>query len=114
MTAIEQAIKEAVEHGYPRAKVLNDEEDSLLVHLLSPLFWQAYAKAKKLDNPDEGICAFSGDWVPRNPAFLADCSCHREACLRWDTLWYRFIDKLASSGTAEEFFRELQSGTDLV
>lgn len=32
---------------------------------------------------------------------------------KWLDHWHRFIDKLASGGTADEFFKDLLGGTDL-
>lgn len=101
MSAIENCIREAVEKGgyEPNVDLLWPLAENKV--LLDPSFWQALGKAK-------GWL----DWITEDHVYTTGESGQgRFTCPI--CVWHRFIDKLASGGTAEEFFRELQSGTDL-
>jgi hypothetical protein len=101
---METAIKKAIEGGWDKwwtkyhceyfgtfVEVLYDGTHTEIYYaeiLLDPLFWSCLGKA----------LGWKDYMVKENP--------YSHVYLYY---WHRFIDKLASGGTAEEFFRELLS-----
>jgi hypothetical protein len=86
MTAIEQAIKEAVKNGWRQPEPC-DLEGIPVYHkgdaFLDPSFWQALGKAK--------------GWNFASSHNYPD----------WQLQWHRFIDRLAEEKDAESFFSSL-------
>lgn len=107
MTAIERAIKEAVEKG--GYDWLNTVED--IGHrnvpaapeksLLDPLFWQALSKARGWKTK-WGSCpaCFITGFGKRS----SECECVANS---WKEPWHRFIDHLAAGENAESFFASI-------
>jgi hypothetical protein len=104
MTAIEQAIKEAIEKGgycplHQGARIhhlrLNIEGKinptyNLSDHVfLEPEFWQALGKAREWD---------------MNKHLCSECGLHNDG---WAYEWHRFIDHLAEGKDAESLFANL-------
>lgn len=117
---IEQAIQKAIEGGWEynipiywrrrNIAVENGYDDFPLSSIFDdPLFWQSLGKDMGWESGDGiyGVCSITRKKCKLNPVFLADCLCHKEATVRWDTEWHRFIDTLAEGGTAESFFKDL-------
>lgn len=122
---LQQAIQKAIEGGYePQDKIFSIRKDDsqysfrqILVNtepettnggialpfwgyekmlFLDPLFWQALGK--------------SLGWNPENSIhYLESLGISQDGlcCPDWLYHWHRFIDKLASGRTIEEFFQEL-------
>lgn len=98
MTAIEQAIKEAVQGANYREMqsdapavtkyVVRELMDELSNILLDPQFWSALGKARGWE---EGL----------------DRDIFRLPIEAWKLKWHRFIDHLAEGKDAESFFASL-------
>jgi hypothetical protein len=110
MTAIEQAIKEAVEngmwkHGYQLFGLFGDgffevwnaahTQDRITFEqaFLDPSFWQAFGKARGWINCEGRACGNCLQPLPDNH------NIHYQ--------WHRFIDHLAEGKDADSFFAAL-------
>lgn len=75
--------------------------------LLDPAFWQALGKARGWGSfyDDEGMPRVysTQGWYP----ITKTGSGHDEQM--WEAHWHRFIDHLASGGTVEDFFKNLDT-----
>lgn len=95
---MKQAITKAIEGGY-QPKIFGYANGNFShkneVIWCDPAFWQALGKAEGWNGANFGNGRETlRSWVPH-----------------WKDMWHRFIDKIASGGTAEEFFTELFTNT---
>ena len=114
---ISEAIQKSIEGGWNdrlyRTEHYSKDRKDWTHHsslFLDPSFWQCLGKAMGWisDDPYFCRCPITGEKAKRNPAFLADCLCHREfARDEWKTEWHKFIDHLAEGKTASDFFASL-------
>jgi len=84
---MEQAIKKAIEGGYPRGRI-----GSASFFCMDKDFWQALGKAEGW-----GIVQPRGAGIE----FISD--------EYWKQHWHRFIDHLAEGNSIDSFFNELLS-----
>ena len=118
MTSLETCIREAVEKGgfpggfHPKTgnPVLFDEdgEDYVIGKeevLLMPEFWSALGRARGWED-EPSICKGCQTLGIGTGNHMMACPIkHRTGGVMKN--WHRFIDKLASGGTVEEFFSTL-------
>jgi len=100
MTAIESAIKEAVEKGgYKRPVVITVGEKEIYDEdgyqtFLDPLFWQALGKSR--------------GWGKKTLSNGLVANVGRDGYINvWHSYWHDFIDHLAEGKDAESFFKDL-------
>lgn len=86
---MEQAIKKAIEGGYPWAGVIENGKEFNCYYKtqLDPLFWQSLGKALELDGS-------TYVW-------------QKDDEVKWLTLWHKFIDHLVEGKSADKFFTNL-------
>jgi len=93
MTAIEQAIKEAVEKGGCSLRKANSRPNSEI--LLDSQFWQALGKAREWEDGKFHVCARCN---------MLD---EGQEIAGWMLHWHHFIHHLAEGKDAESFFASL-------
>lgn len=108
MTALEQAVRDAVEKGGYEPRDMDgdpmalDDIDFSMEGLVLPsdaAFWKSLGKARGWN--DEM-------WVEyRYPIKTGKGNFRQEHQLEWQYHWHRFIDHLAVGGTIEDFFKSL-------
>lgn len=131
---MEQAIKKAIEGGwgvqngdwYGCPENITHTIKELL--LLQPEFWQALGKSlgwgqeisrtKTGEEWGERFCLHCGVSTEYQPERKSGCNHahYPEACaicskkaITWKEQWHKFIDHLASGGSADDFFKDLLS-----
>ncbi len=112
MTAIEQAIKDAVEKGGYDLQIVGHDgldrpnfrrgAEHVCEHeiFLDSAFWQALGKARGWKTDSCANCAGASCWFCSN---LKDY----KRCNEWQYQWHRFIDHLADGKDANSFFESL-------
>ena len=105
MTYIEQAIKEAVDHGYepnveryPEMEGISPLQIAVAMQadvFIDPAFWKALGKKRGWTTDDDFKYwqKSVAEWKEKY----------------WKNFWHRFIDHLAADKDAESFFKELDS-----
>ena len=105
MTYIEQAIKEAVDHGYqpnveryPEMEGISPLQIAVAMQadvFIDPAFWKALGKKRGWTTDDDF------KYWQKSVAEWED--------KYWKKFWHRFIDHLAEDKDAESFFKALDS-----
>ena len=105
MTYIEQAIKEAVDHGYqpnveryPEMEGISPLQIAIAMQadvFIDPAFWKALGKKRGWTTDDDF------KYWQKSVAEWED--------KYWKKFWHRFIDHLAEDKDAESFFKALDS-----
>lgn len=108
---MEKAIQKSREGGYK----IDDFSLAIMSrsYLIDPLFWKALGKAMgwgKERPKDEWYCPalYEGQpciCPPKNKKNIDHFYSTHDS--DWLSHWHRFIDKIASGGTPDEFFEEL-------
>ena len=105
MTYIEQAIKEAVDHGYepnveryPEMEGISPLQIAVAMQadvFIDPAFWKALGRKRGWTTDDDFKYwqKSVAEWKEKY----------------WKNFWHRFIDHLAADKDAESFFKELDS-----